>query len=40
MKKTILAAAFVVGIAAAAIAGTAPGTGVVGSAHDMNSITG
>ena len=40
MKKTILTAAFVVGIAAAAIAGTAPGTGVVGSAHDMNSITG
>lgn len=41
MKKSILNVAFLVAFAAgAAIAGTAPGTGVVGSVHDMNSITG
>lgn len=40
MKKSILIAAFLVMYSAAAMAGTATGTGVVGSAHDMNSITG
>ena len=41
MNKSILTAAFLLAFAAgAAIAGTTPGTGVVGSVHDMNSITG
>ncbi|HEY3306993.1 MAG TPA: cytochrome c3 family protein [Desulfuromonadaceae bacterium] len=41
MKKHILTAIFLASFAAgAAIAGTAPGTGVVGSVHDMNAITG
>jgi Zn-finger protein len=39
MKKTVLSAAVLVALTAgAAIAGMAPGTGVVGSAHDMNLI--
>ena len=41
MKKSILTAAFLVAFSAgAAIAGIGTGTGVVGSAHDMNTITG
>jgi hypothetical protein len=41
MKRTALTAAILVAFSAgAAIAGLGPGTGVVDSAHDMNSITG
>jgi hypothetical protein len=41
MKKSIVSAAFLVAFSAgAALAGIGTGTGVVGSAHDMNTITG
>ena len=41
MKKSVLAATLLVAISAgAAIASQAPGTGVVGSAHDMNTVSG
>lgn len=41
MKKTALTAAVLVALSAgAAIAGMTPGTGIVGSPHDMNNING
>jgi Zn-finger protein len=41
MKRKILAAIFLASFTAgAAIAGMTPGSGIVGSAHDMNTITG